>query len=74
MAGNADELDALRAELGGSLPGGLDVLPADRLHHLTTLIRAAKERQERLIDEGADAALSLVPRPLRGPVRRALRA
>jgi hypothetical protein len=73
VTGTNAELEALSSELGGTLPAGFDSLPADRLIHLTSLVRLAKDRQEQMIDEGAEAALSIVPRPLRGAVRRALR-
>jgi len=71
MAGKKDQLSALRVELG-DLPPGLDGLTAEQAAHLATLVRAAKERQAERLAEGAAATLSVVPRPLRGPVRRAL--
>ncbi len=72
MAGKKDVLAPLRAELGDELPEGLGALSSKQVEHLAGLIRAAKERQDERLAEGAAAALTVVPRPLRGPVRKAL--
>jgi hypothetical protein len=71
MAAKKDRLTVLRDELG-ELPPGLDRLTAVQADHLASLIHAARERQAERLAEGAAAALSVVPRPLRGPVRKAL--
>ncbi len=72
MAADHDDLDALRAELGGTVPPGIDALPADRLAELARMIADAKERQGRLLEEGGLTALDHLPRVLRGPFRKAL--
>ncbi len=72
MAGRKDVLAPLRAELGEDLPDGLGALAPEQVEHLAGLIRAARDRQDERLAEGAAAALTVVPRPLRGPVRKAL--
>lgn len=72
LAAEQEHLDALRAELGGTVPAGIDALPADRLAELAAMVAAAKARQEQLLEEGGLTALDHLPRVLRGPFRRAL--
>jgi hypothetical protein len=62
----------LRAALGEHPPQGLSALEDPTLITLAAAIREAEERQERALREASDQALRHIPRPLRGPVRKAL--
>lgn len=68
-AGPADELAAL---LGGALPPSVAALPADVLHRLIGQVRATRSRQDAEIERALRAALTGVPLPVRGVVRRAV--
>jgi hypothetical protein len=68
----ADAVQILEDELGARIPAGLDVLADDELIALADLLRDAKGRQAQLLDEGVDEALNIVPRLMRGPVRKIL--
>lgn len=62
--------DALKAELGGEVPPGLEVLDAAVQKRLVQTLRAAKQRQQKHLDEAIDEALKHVPALLRSPIRR----
>lgn len=64
------DLAALEAQLGSEPPAGLARLDAEELGDLTAAIRDARRRQAAEIEAVGDRALSFVPRPLRGPIRR----
>ena len=64
--------DILEDELGDRIPEGLEALSDDQLHALAELLRDAKARQARELDEGMEQSLDIVPRLMRGPVRRIL--
>lgn len=67
-----ETLDALRAELGGDLPAGLDALTDDALRHLLASIRAQKTHQRGALEEAIAQGLTVVPAMLRGAVRKIL--
>jgi hypothetical protein len=60
----------LETELGETPPPGLSSLGAEEQEDLAGAIRDAKRRQAKALAEAADSALNLIPRMLRGPVRR----
>jgi hypothetical protein len=68
----ADAVQILEDELGARIPAGLAVLADDELIALADLLRDAKGRQAQLLDEGVADALNIVPRLMRGPVRKIL--
>jgi hypothetical protein len=68
----ADAVQILEDELGARIPAGLDVLGDDELIALADLLRDAKGRQAQLLDEGVADSLNIVPRLMRGPVRKIL--
>lgn len=68
----ARAVDTLENELGAPLPGGLDVLSAKELGTLADLLAAAKARQADELQEGVEESLNIVPRLMRGPVRKIL--
>ena len=70
---SAKELRALESELGARPPGrASQALAADDLRSLTALLRTAKERQSTALDAAVEEALEIVPRMVRGPVRKIL--
>ena len=69
---SANELRALESELGARPPDGRQELSAADLRALTTLLRSAKERQSEALDGAVEEALEIVPRMVRGPVRKIL--
>lgn len=62
----------LKPELGGNVPGGLGTLSEDELHAFAGVLRVAKRRQSRELEAAVEAALDIVPRLLRGAVRKIL--
>lgn len=68
----ARAVDTLEDELGGPIPEGLEVLSADQLQTLADLLAAAKARQAQELQQGVQESLDIVPRLMRGPVRRIL--
>ncbi len=68
----ADAVDILEQELGAAMPDGLKALPDDRLLALADLLHDARARQKQQLDEGVEQSLDIVPRLMRGPVRRIL--
>lgn len=67
-----DAIDILENELGARIPEGLEALGDDELLHLADLLHEAKARQAQLLDEGVDGSLDIIPRLMRGPVRKIL--
>lgn len=61
---------ALREQVGDSLPDGVRALGSAELHDLAGAVRDARRRQRKALAEAGERALSHVPRLLRGPVRR----
>lgn len=68
----ARAVDTLEDVLGGPIPEGLEVLSADQLQTLADLLVAAKARQAQELQQGVEESLDIVPRLMRGPVRKIL--
>ncbi len=68
----AGAVDILEDELGARIPEGLEVLSAADLTTLADLLHDAKERQAQDLHEGVEESLNIVPRLMRGPVRKIL--
>jgi hypothetical protein len=62
----------LEAELGEGLPDGLERLTDEQLTDVAQRLREAKERQSQALDAAIEEALDIVPRLLRGSVRKIL--
>lgn len=62
----------LKPELGGSIPSGLDALTEDELTGFAAMLRVAKRRQSQQLESAVDEALDIVPRLLRGTIRKIL--
>jgi hypothetical protein len=69
---SAQALRALEAELGGRAPEGLEALKDSDLRAFTALLRDAKARQSEALQAAIEEALEIVPRMVRGPVRKIL--
>jgi len=67
-----DAIDILEEELGARIPEGMEVLADDELELIADLLREAKARQARELEEGVEGSLNIVPRLMRGPVRKML--
>jgi hypothetical protein len=62
----------LEPELGGSVPEGLDALSEDELDEFAGIVRAAKRSQSQELELAVEQALDIVPRLLRGTMRKIL--
>jgi hypothetical protein len=62
----------LGPELGGIVPGGLEGLTEQELTGFAAMLRAAKRRQSEELGAAVDEALEIVPRLLRGTIRKIL--
>ncbi len=69
---SAKALRALEAELGGPAPKGLEQLTGAQLRSFTNLLQAAKKRQSEALETATEQSLEIVPRMLRGSVRKIL--
>ncbi len=69
---SAKAMRTLEAELGGRAPAGLASLTDAQLRAFTDLLHAAKKRQSAALDAAAEQSLEIVPRMLRGSVRKIL--
>lgn len=67
-----DAILILEGELGSRMPGALELLAGDELLVLADLLHDAKVRQARELDDGVESSLEIVPRLMRGPVRKIL--
>lgn len=65
-----EEVRALEGRLGASLPPGVTQLAPEDLRDLLGAINEARRRQAAELQAAGDKALGLIPRLLRGPVRR----
>ncbi len=65
--------DAIERELAASPPSGLGRLTPEQRDDLAQAIRDAKRRQAAALAAAGEQALGLIPRILRGPVRRLFR-
>ena len=68
----ADPDDDLRALLGTDPPASVRGLSAAEQDQLADLVRGAKQRQERTLEEAFVATLKHVPFPIRGLVKKVL--
>jgi hypothetical protein len=64
--------NALEQEFGGPLSPGLAALRDSDLAALAKAIVSARTRQERALTEATEQGLNVVPRVLRGTVRKVL--
>ena len=62
----------LEGELGDRVPDGLETLTDDELTDLADRLHDAKLHQSQALDAAIEQALEIVPRLLRGPVRKSL--
>jgi histidinol-phosphate/aromatic aminotransferase/cobyric acid decarboxylase-like protein len=62
----------LEEELEMRLPDGLRALTDEELTDLAERVLEAKQRQSLALEVGIDEALEIVPRLVRGPVRKIL--
>ena len=62
----------LEQELGGRPPDGLATLTDEERSDLAERLHDAKRRQSQALERGIDEALEIVPRLVRGPVRKIL--
>jgi hypothetical protein len=69
---SAQALRALEGELGGRAPEGLEALKESDLRAFAALLRDAKARQSEALQAAIEEALEIVPRMVRGPVRKIL--
>jgi hypothetical protein len=67
-----DSRRTLERELDGRIPDGLSTLTDDELSHLADLLRDTKQRQSQALEAAIESALGIVPRLVRGPVRKVL--
>jgi hypothetical protein len=65
-----DAFGALSARLGGEAPDGLRQLEDRHLRDLQQAIADAHHRQIAALNAAGDRALGMIPRLLRGPIRR----
>jgi hypothetical protein len=63
---------SLEAELGGPAPDGLAALSEGERRAFADVLGAAKARQSRELEVAVEEALGVVPRLLRGTMRKAL--
>jgi hypothetical protein len=69
---SAKGVKALESELGGPAPDGLRELTDAQLSAFTELLGEAKRRQSGALESAVQEALEIVPRMVRGPVRKML--
>jgi hypothetical protein len=67
-----DAVDILEGELGGALPDGLNHLTDEQLLALADLLQDAKALGQEELQDGLEESLNIVPRLMRGPVRKIL--
>lgn len=69
---NASARKALESELGTVPPAGLKKLSAAEVQHLADCVGTAKREQARELNRALSDALNVLPRVLRGPVKKAV--
>jgi hypothetical protein len=69
---SANAVRALEAELGGAAPDSVSKLTDAQLSAFTDLLRTAKRRQSGALESAMQESLEIVPRMVRGPVRKIL--
>ena len=68
----ADATRTLEAELDDRLPDGVAALADEELTDVADRLHDAKLRQSQALDAAMEQALEIVPRLMRGPVRKIL--
>ncbi len=68
----ASAMRSLEAELGDRVPDGLERLTDEELSDLADCLHDAKLRQSQSLDDAIEEALEIVPRLLRGSMRKVL--
>jgi hypothetical protein len=68
----ADRLRAVRDQIGGPLPDGLQELTDDELADLATALADAHREQSRALEGAIDHTLRYLPWPLSGIVKKVL--
>ncbi len=68
----ASAMRSLEAELGDRVPDGLERLTDEELSDLADRLHDAKLRQSQSLDDAIEEALEIVPRLLRGSMRKVL--
>jgi hypothetical protein len=69
---SAKGMRALEAELGGPAPDGLSALTDAQLSAFADVLGEAKRRQSGALEAAVQESLEIVPRMVRGPVRKML--
>lgn len=72
MTSSPHAIAALTEALGGPPPPSLEASDPCTLSHLAEAITAAQRQQEASLTAAIDHALRLIPRPLRGAVRKVI--
>lgn len=67
-----DAVDILEEQLGGQVPDGFENLTDEQLLALADLLQDAKARGQEELQEGVEESLDLIPRLMRGSVRKIL--
>ena len=67
-----DAADIFEAELGAGMPDGFAALSDEQLLALADLLGDARQRRRQELDDGLEESLNIVPRLMRGPVRKIL--
>lgn len=67
-----DSRRTLERELGDKIPDGLSTLTDEELSHFADLLRDTKQRQSQALESAIEDALGIVPRIVRGSVRKVL--
>jgi hypothetical protein len=67
-----DAVDILEGELGGPVPAGFEQLTDDQLLLLADLLQDARALGQEELQDGLEESLNIVPRLMRGPVRKIL--
>jgi hypothetical protein len=67
-----DAVDILEQELGGALPDGFVELTDEQLLTLADLLQDARALGQEELQDALEEALDIVPRLMRGPVRKIL--
>jgi hypothetical protein len=67
-----DAVDILEGELGGPIPDGFLALTDEQLLELADLLQDATALGQEELQDGLEESLNIVPRLMRGPVRKIL--
>jgi hypothetical protein len=69
-----DAMAALEAQLRTEPPKGLSSLTGEELEDLAGAVREARHRQAAELQAAGEKAFGRIPRLLRGPIRKVMRA